>query len=310
MKKNDMRSLTLTAVFAAIIMLMSLIPQIGFVTIFPGVSVTLVHIPVLIGVFLLPKKYSWYLGLFFGLGSLIASALYAATPFDYAFIYPWISVLPRILFVVAAAYIYDGFKWLFTKFKDARVFSFSLIALITLFALFFGIRAITHNVAYNDYTTAQTELAQIEASLAGDDLNFGERANLMIDQAQLQLQMPQILSDAEAYEASLSGYTIPLSLVLATVFIGLYFNFIVKDREEFNIYPSAIIISTLAHTVLVLGAVVIFRPGLFYDTFGTSQSVLTILYSIAAANGLIEALVATVIGVPIIMGLKNLSKKY
>ncbi len=257
MKKNDIRSLTLTAVFAAVVMLMSLIPQIGFITVFPGVSVTLVHVPVLIGVFLLPKRYSWFLGLFFGLGSLIASAMYGATPFDYAFIYPWISILPRIVFAVAAAYIYDGFKWLFTKFKDARVVSFSIIALITIFAFVYGIKAVTAN--------SSTDISSI---------------------------------------------TLPLSLVLATIFIGLYFNFIVKDREEYNIYPSAIILSTLVHTVLVLGTVALFRPGLFYDTFGTSQSVVTILYSIAAANGLIEALVATIIGVPIIIGLKNVDKKY
>jgi len=73
MKKNSIQELTLASVFAAIILVMIFVPQLGFITLTPFVSVTIVHIPVLIGVFLLPKRYGILLGLLFGIGSWIRS---------------------------------------------------------------------------------------------------------------------------------------------------------------------------------------------------------------------------------------------
>jgi uncharacterized membrane protein len=290
---------------------MSLVPMIGFVTIFPGVSLTLVHIPVLIGVFLLPKRYSWLLGLFFGIGSLIAAALYAATPFDYAFIYPWISILPRVLFVIGASYIFDFFKWLFEKYKKARIYSFGLITLITIFAIFFGVKAITHNVAWSDYSNTSGQIASIENELENnEELTALDIIDLNAEKLSLEVLLIDLENEAVEAEANYTKVTVPLSLILSTVFISIYFTFIINNKEEYNTYPSAIILSTLLHTLLVLSTIVLFRPALFYQTFGTNDSVITILFSIAAANGLIEALVATFVGTPIIIGLKNLSKKY
>ena len=85
MKKTEIFDITLTSVFAAIIFVMGLIPQIGYITIAPAISLTLVHIPTLIGIFILKPKYGWTLGLFFGISSLIASYIYASQGTDLAF---------------------------------------------------------------------------------------------------------------------------------------------------------------------------------------------------------------------------------
>ena len=64
MKRNQIRDLALTSVFAAIILVMTFVPSLGYILV--GITeLTLIHIPVLIGVFLLPKRYAIVLGLIF-----------------------------------------------------------------------------------------------------------------------------------------------------------------------------------------------------------------------------------------------------
>ncbi len=141
MKKNNIQDLTLASVFAAIILLMTFVPQIGYITI-GAAALTLIHIPVLIGVFLLPKKYSLVLALFFGVGSLIRAATTPTGPLDPAFVNPLVSVLPRILFVLAAIYIVELFKVIETKVKHADVYIFGLVSLITSFGIYYAGQAI------------------------------------------------------------------------------------------------------------------------------------------------------------------------
>ena len=75
-------NLVLFSTFASIILLLSLIPNIGYITIIPGLSaVTIIHIPVLIGIIFLPFYYSLGLGLTFGISSFIAAFLYSKEPF-------------------------------------------------------------------------------------------------------------------------------------------------------------------------------------------------------------------------------------
>ena len=102
MKKNI--NLVLTAIFAAIILMLTLIPNLGFIRI-GIVAITILHIPVLIAVFILPFFYSLFIGFTFGLASLIAAFIFGTTPLDIAFQNPVVSVLPRILFVEIAYFI-------------------------------------------------------------------------------------------------------------------------------------------------------------------------------------------------------------
>jgi len=141
MKINNVKDLTLASVFAAIILVMTFVPQIDYITI-GTVALTLIHIPVLIGVFLLPKKYSLVLALFFGVGSLIRAATTPTGPLDPAFVNPLVSVLPRLLFALAAIYIVELFKVIEVKVKHADIYIFGIVTLITSFGIYYAGQAI------------------------------------------------------------------------------------------------------------------------------------------------------------------------
>jgi uncharacterized membrane protein len=147
MKKSDIQDLTLTAIFAAIIMVMTFVPQIGYIYI-GGVPLTLIHIPVLIGVFLLPLKYSLVLGLFFGLGSLLR-ALGSPVLLDPAFVNPLVSVLPRLLFVVAAFYLIKLFKLFDDRVKSSNIYIFAVVTLITSLGIYYAGQAIINFSGWN-----------------------------------------------------------------------------------------------------------------------------------------------------------------
>jgi len=139
MKKNDIYYLVMTSIFAAIILSMSFIPFLGFITIGP-ISMTIIHIPVLIGVFLFPKKYSWLLGLFFGLGSFIRSFANTGV-MDPAFQNPLTSILPRVLFAIAAVWLYELFKWMNKRFKDKNYIFFAIVSVLTVIGFYYGAQA-------------------------------------------------------------------------------------------------------------------------------------------------------------------------
>jgi len=148
MKNYNVKDLTLASVFAAIVLVMTFVPQLGFIYL-GGIPLTLIHIPVLIGAFLLPKKYALVLGLFFGLGSLIRAATAPAGLFDPMFVNPLVSVLPRLLFVVAAVYIIDLFKWIEKAYKHSEIAIFAAVTLITSLGIYYAGQAIIGFTGWN-----------------------------------------------------------------------------------------------------------------------------------------------------------------
>ncbi len=111
MKTKD---LTLTSMLVAIILLLALTPNLGFISFFGVVSITILHIPVLIGG-TINKKISFILGTVFGLVSLLMAITKPAGLFDPVFINPLVSVLPRVLLGFILVDIYKmveklGFK--------------------------------------------------------------------------------------------------------------------------------------------------------------------------------------------------------
>lgn len=101
--------ITADALFCAIIMVMGFVPQLGYIQIIPGLSLTLLHIPVLIGAYLFGWKRGTFYGFVFGLTSWFV-ALQSGVGFNAFFIYPWVSVLPRILFGFLAGLIFTLVK--------------------------------------------------------------------------------------------------------------------------------------------------------------------------------------------------------
>jgi uncharacterized membrane protein len=101
--------LAIDALFIAIIAIMGFVPQLGYLTIITGLSLTLMHIPVLIGAYLFGWKRGLLYGTAFGLTSCLMAAL-QGTGLNALFIYPWVSVLPRALFGLLAGVVFQLLK--------------------------------------------------------------------------------------------------------------------------------------------------------------------------------------------------------
>lgn len=112
------RAITIHSMFIALIALMGFIPFLGFLPIGAGVSITLIHIPVLLGATLLSTKSSTLFGLTFGLVSLfVVLTNPAPLPTDLFFLNPMISIFPRILFGLLAGLILSYAKQLNPRIK-------------------------------------------------------------------------------------------------------------------------------------------------------------------------------------------------
>lgn len=252
MSKKKILNMTTFVVFASITILLGLIPNIGYITVIPGVaSLTIIHIPVLIGIMFLPLGYSLGLGLTFGMTSFIASFIYAQTLFDYAFQNPLISVLPRVLFALAAFYIFHLFKKVFKNLKSGKYYSFIVIILISsLFAYFSSVGL--HNAT-------------------GWNLNI-------------------------------------IYIVAGVLLIGvliLYYYFLSQDKYQNLAYvPAVFITSSLVHSLLVLISVALIRP-LAYE----GADILGVILSVMSANALFEALLAVLVGSPIVVALFNVREE-
>lgn len=108
------RKLVYNAILIAIILVLSLVPNIGFIHVGP-VSITIVHIPIIIAAVVFGVRSSTIAGLAFGIGSWIAAIQTAASPVDLLFTNPLVAIVPRILFGLAAGLLWQLLK---TNLKD------------------------------------------------------------------------------------------------------------------------------------------------------------------------------------------------
>ena len=104
--RKQIRKLTIHSMFIALIAIMGFVPFLGFLPIGAGVSITLIHLPVLLGAVLLSTRSSTLFGLTFGVVSLLV-VLTNPTPLptDLFFINPMISIFPRLMFGFFAGFL-------------------------------------------------------------------------------------------------------------------------------------------------------------------------------------------------------------
>lgn len=119
------REIALTGVFGGLILLMAFVPMLGYIQI-GLVSLTIIHIPVLIGGAAGGKRVSIYLGIIFGVSSLLIALIRPVLPSDYIFQNPLVSVLPRVLFGYTAYLFYTLFNKLIKNNLVATMVSFVL----------------------------------------------------------------------------------------------------------------------------------------------------------------------------------------
>jgi len=104
------KDITIDAMFLGIIILMGAVPQLGYIQILPWLSLTLMHLPVLIGAYLYGWKKGLFFGTAFGVTSWVVALTRASGALDLLFIYPWISVLPRMAFGLLSGLLFQLVK--------------------------------------------------------------------------------------------------------------------------------------------------------------------------------------------------------
>ncbi|WP_423363332.1 ECF transporter S component [Mycoplasma sp. P36-A1] len=122
---KNTRIITIGAMFMAIILVMALVPYLGYIQI-NLVAVTIIHIPVLIGSMAFKNvRMAIICGTTFGVSSWIVAMTRPSSPTDFIFQNPLVSILPRILFALLAFYL---FVYLMKKVKS--VYAASLTSTI------------------------------------------------------------------------------------------------------------------------------------------------------------------------------------
>lgn len=130
--RTRIQNLTVNAMLIALIALMGFVPFLGFIPLGASVSITIIHLPVLLGAALLSTRSATLLGLSFGLVSLLVVVTNPTPqPIDLFFVNPLISVLPRILFGLFAGILFS-----FTR-RFANLQQYGLLSLFAFLATVF-----------------------------------------------------------------------------------------------------------------------------------------------------------------------------
>lgn len=93
-------------ILSALITVMTFVPYLGYIS-YGGLSITLLHIPVIIGAVVLGPKYGGLLGGVWGITCIIKAVLAPPTPLEgIIFRNPIIALIPRILVGIVAGAVY------------------------------------------------------------------------------------------------------------------------------------------------------------------------------------------------------------
>lgn len=125
------RNIVIDALFLALFFLFTFTPYLGYITIVPGMlSITTMHLLVLVGGSLFGYKKATLYGFFFGLTSLIKASTMPGM-FDFFFVNPFVSILPRVLFGFLTGKLLDFIKRRVT----VKTFTF-VLPLVSVFLTF------------------------------------------------------------------------------------------------------------------------------------------------------------------------------
>ena len=137
MKSKKTLSMVMTALFMAIIAVMTFIPNVGYINLIV-IKATLLHVPVIVGSIVLGPKRGAVLGATFGITSLIKNTLepsllsFAFSPFYQVGEIggnAWsvvIALAPRILVGIVPYYVFTGLEKLLKRKKIRRVVALSI----------------------------------------------------------------------------------------------------------------------------------------------------------------------------------------
>lgn len=105
------RKLVITAALGALAVFLG-ISRLGFFPWFSGATITVLHIPAIIGAIVEGPFVGLGIGTIFGISSLLQANIAPISPTDLIFRNPVVSLLPRMIFpIITWAIFYVGKKW-------------------------------------------------------------------------------------------------------------------------------------------------------------------------------------------------------
>lgn len=123
MQDSPVRKIVTAGALGAVSVVMAITP-LGYLPWFGGVSLTIMHIPVILAAVLEGPVAGTVVGLIFGVTSLVKAAVAPVTPLDPIFTNPLVSVLPRLLIAVVAWGVYKLFRGKLTPVAAAAAGAF------------------------------------------------------------------------------------------------------------------------------------------------------------------------------------------
>ena len=109
MPEERTRKIVIAGIMSAIAIFLG-VTRLGFITWFSGASLTIMHVPVIIGAVLEGPVVGLVIGLIFGVSSMIQAAVAPGGPADALFTNPLISVLPRLFIGPVAWLVWKSLK--------------------------------------------------------------------------------------------------------------------------------------------------------------------------------------------------------
>lgn len=99
--KPTTRDIAMAGVLSAVSVLLA-VTRVGILPFIAGVSITVMHVPVIIGAVVAGPVVGTVIGLIFGVSSMILAAVAPSGPGDVFFTDPWVAVVPRLFIGLAA----------------------------------------------------------------------------------------------------------------------------------------------------------------------------------------------------------------
>jgi uncharacterized membrane protein len=109
MERQILRKIVVAGIMSAVAIFLGA-TGLGFITWFAGVSITIMMVPVIIAAVMEGPVVGLAVGFLFGVFSLIQAAVAPKSPLDPIFVYPWLSVLPRLAIGPIAWLVYESFS--------------------------------------------------------------------------------------------------------------------------------------------------------------------------------------------------------
>ncbi len=257
MRNTKTAELVLTALFAAIIIIMAFTP-LGYIPLVV-INATIIHIPVILGSLFCGPKKGGFLGFIFGLTSFIKNTVMPATASAFVFspvlaasmigtsgVFKsiFICFVPRILVGVVPYFVYLGVKKALTSEKK-NIWSTVLNLLIGVF-LFFGAKAFINNVFESNPLPGVTVLV--------------------------------------------------ISAVIAIVVFAALEIFTRKKSQNVSAFIYAGVVGAMVNTILVMGGIFVLYKDAYAEALKVDAgAVLGIIGGVISFNGVIEAIVAAII---------------